>query len=252
MINGIQVSSFRPVLTTVDEVRTACARMHAMGCRAVQLQWIDPSVPIGEIVQALTDNDLYSVSVQEIYETFLEQKDYFLRLNAATGGTWVCVSRIPARCRSLSGLQALKAEWQALMDELAPLGMKLCFHPVSADYEPVEGVDAIAWLMEALPQMDMCLDLFHCRRMGVSMTEMLHRWRGRVCMVHFKDYTLQADGAEKLVPAGSGDTCWDGVAAACMDAGVGYAFVEQERWDGDPFSALEQAFVWLNGQTGQA
>lgn len=251
MINGIQVSSFKPILTTAEEVRTACAHMRAMGCRAVQLQWIDLSVPIEEIAQALKDNELYSVSVQEIYETFLQQKDYFLRLNTATGGTWVCVSRIPARCRSAAGLEALKVEWQALIDELAPMGMKLCFHPVSADYEPVDGMDAITWLMEALPQMDMCLDLFHCSRMGVSMAEMLRRWRGRICMVHFKDYTLQADGAVKLAPAGSGDIDWTGVAAACLETGVPYAFVEQERWEGDPFAALEQALVWLNGETGR-
>lgn len=240
MINGIQVSSFKPVLTTADEVRAACAQMQAMGCRAVQLQWIDLSVPVEVIAQALKDNGLYSVSVQEIYETFLAQKDYFLRLNAATGGTWVCVSRIPARCRSLAGLQVLRDEWQALMDELAPLGMKLCFHPVSADYEPVDSVDAVAWLMEALPQLDLCLDLFHCSRMSVSMTDLLHRWQGRVCMVHFKDYTAQADGAIRLVPAGSGDICWDGVVRACMETGVRYAFVEQERWEGDPFAALAQ------------
>lgn len=249
MINGIQVSSFKPVLTTVDEVRTACAQMRAMGCRAVQLQWIDFAVPVEAIAQALKDNELYSVSVQEIYETFQEHKDYFLRLNEATEGTWVCVSRIPARCKSLAGLQALKDEWQALIDELAPLGMKLCFHPVSADYEPVDGIDAITWLMEALPQMDMCLDLFHCNKMGLSMTGMLRRWQGRICMVHFKDYTAQADGTIKLVPAGSGNTCWEGVADACTETGVAYAFVEQERWEGDPFAALGQALQWLNGET---
>lgn len=46
MKTGIQVSSFRPVLTTREEVRKAFEKMAAMGCDTVQLQWIDPSVSV--------------------------------------------------------------------------------------------------------------------------------------------------------------------------------------------------------------
>ena len=62
-------------------------------------------------------------------------------------------------------------------------------------------------------------------------------------MVHFKD---SRDG--HLVPAGQGDTPWEGVAQACRDAGVEYAFVEQETWDGDPFQCLQEALGWLKQQ----
>ena len=63
-------------------------------------------------------------------------------------------------------------------------------------------------------------------------------------MVHFKDAA-----GEALVPAGQGDTNWNGVVEACMEACVPYAFVEQERWDRDPFICLKEAMDWLSQES---
>lgn len=68
----------------------------------------------------------------------------------------------------------------------------------------------------------------------------IRNYAGRICMVHFKDAV-----GDTLVPAGQGDTNWSGVAKACVDANVPYAFVEQERWDRDPYACLKEAMDWL-------
>ena len=41
---GIQVSSLKPLLLNEAQTREAFSRMASLGCRVVQLQWIDPSV----------------------------------------------------------------------------------------------------------------------------------------------------------------------------------------------------------------
>lgn len=265
---GIQVSSFRPVLKTAEEVSVACKQMRSMGCRVVQLQWIDMSVPIDSIAEAMRENDLVSVSVQEIYETFLQNKVYYLDLMEATGSTWLCISRIPADRKSPEGLPLFFEELRELMAELKERGMKLCFHPVSADYELTghstmatntmmgPSTMAIDVMMEALPEMDLCLDLYHCLRCGIDVPAMLKKYEGRICMVHFKEgqkreVTLQ-DGTisekEVLVPVGSGDTDWTDIIRACQATKVPYIFAEQESWEGDPFEALAQGFHYLKSQ----
>jgi sugar phosphate isomerase/epimerase len=245
---GIQVSSFRPVLTTEQEVALAFQRMKAMGCDTVQLQWIDPAVSIEFIGETLKNTGIVSVSVQDFYETIRENRDYYDTLNGATGGTWICVSRIPERLKTREGLDLYVAELRAMASELALLGQKLCFHPVSGDFAPIAGLDPVEYLLEAMPELMICADLYHLNKSGKDMCAWLRRYAGRVCMVHFKDSRTDENGKEELVPAGQGDTDWTGVVEACVETGVEYGFAEQERWQGDPFDRLKEAFDWLAGQ----
>lgn len=248
MKTGIQVSSFRPVLTTEKEVRTAFENMKAMGCSTVQLQWIDPSVSIEYIVKTLKETGITSVSVQDFYQTVLENKAYYYDLNRLTGGIWICVSRIPERLKTRAGLDRYIAELRVMASELEAMGQKLCFHPVSADFVPIGGIDPVAYLLDAMPELSVCFDLYHLNKSGKNMISWLKRYGRRVCMVHFKDSRLRPDGTEELVPAGQGDVNWEGVVEACVETGVQYAFAEQERWQGDPFERLKEAFDWINRQ----
>ena len=240
---GIQVSSLKPLLNTPEQVDQVFARMAQMGCRWVQLQWIDPAVSPEDIAAALNRHGLCSVSVQDFYTAVRENLPYYVTLNQHTGGRWLCVSRIPEEYKSPQGLAAFALELDALNEKISPLGQQVCFHPVTADFQAVPGLDAVEFLLEKLPWMPLCLDLYHLNRCCGDMPGYIRRHAGRICMVHFKD---SRDG--HLVPAGQGDTPWEGVAQACRDAGVEYAFVEQETWDGDPFQCLQEALGWLKQQ----
>lgn len=243
MIPGVQISSLKPLLTSSRQVADAFRRIRAMGCTTVQLQWIDPSVPAAEIAQALKHADLTSVSVQDFYESVRENTEYYIDLNAQTGGTWLCVSRIPERLKSLAGLDGYIEELYSLQKQLNPFSQKLCLHPVHADFEPIEGVCPVEYLLTHMPEMNVCLDLYHLNKRGFCLPEWIGKYASRICMVHFKD---EKDG--RLVPAGQGDTDWTGVTAACLKASVPYAFVEQETWDRDPFDCLHEALEWLKSQ----
>ena len=247
MINGIQVSSLKPLLLTQGQVALAFRNMRALGCTAVQLQWIDPSVPIPFIARCLKENGMNSVSVQDFYDLVVKNLSYYTGLNAATGGTWLCVSRIPDRLKTPEGLDAYIAELRAMQEELTPLGQKICFHPVTADFTAVPGMNAAEYLFEHMPELEICLDLYHLDRNCADMPGFIRRYAGRICMVHFKDSI-----GDTLVPAGQGAVNWKGVVKACLDAGVPYAFAEQERWDRDPYICLKEAMTWLDQEIARA
>ena len=241
MVNGIQVSSLKPLLLTAEQVQTAFAQMKAIGCDTVQLQWIDPSVSVEEIAEAMQNNGIRSVSVQDFYDLVLSDLDYYVRLNAVTGGTWLCVSRIPERLKSPEGLDVYIEELRTLQAQLTPLGQKICFHPVSGDYTAVPGMNAVEYLLEHMPELDICLDLYHLNRNCSDMPGFIRRYGNRICMVHFKDSIR-----DTLVPAGQGEACWNGVVSACLEVGVPYAFAEQERWDRNPYDCLKEAMDWVD------
>lgn len=240
MKTGIQVSSLKPLLTTAPEVREAFRKMAELGSAPVQLQWIDPAVPAREIAAALKENGMISVSVQDFYQLVKDNFEYYVNLNKATGGTWLCVSRIPGEHKSREGLDAFARELENMQRKLESLGQKLCFHPVTADFQAVPGMNPVEYLFDRLPWMDICLDLYHLDRNCDDMPGFIRRYAGRIPMVHFKD---SREG--KLVPAGQGEVDWTGVVEACLDAGVEYGFVEQETWDRDPYDCLGEALTWL-------
>ena len=240
---GVQISSLKPLLTTPEKVLAAFRRVADIGARVVQLQWVDPAVPPEAVAAALREAGLVSVSVQDFYDSVAADREYYIRMNELTGGEWLCVSRVPDRFKSAEGLARYAGELNDLNEALKSRGQRLCFHPVAADYKEVEGVSPVEWLMNQLGDMKLCLDLYHLARAGVDMPRFIDKWAASVVMVHFKD---AKNGA--LVPAGQGDTPWDGVVGACLRAGVPWAFVEQESWDRDPCDCLKEAMDWVNGQ----
>lgn len=240
MKTGIQVSSLKPLLKTPEQVRIAFEQMAALGYEYVQLQWIDPAVPIADIAGAMEKTGMKSLGTQDFYMAVMENLEYYVNLNAATGGTWLTVSRIPERCKSPEGLDLFAGELTQLQEKLTPLGQKVCLHPVSADFTAVPGMNAVEYLLGKLPWLELCLDLYHLDKNCDHMPDFIRRYTGRVPMVHFKDHR---EG--RLVPAGQGQVNWEGVTAACLDAGVHYALAEQESWDRDPYDCLGEALDWL-------
>lgn len=240
---GIQVSSLKPRLLDAEQVRAAFANMKKLGCDVVQLQWIDKSVPPEVIANAMAENGIVSVSVQDFYQLVAQDFEYYVNLNKATGGKWLCVSRIPEEHKSREGLDAYISELRAMQKRLDAYGQKLCFHPVSTDFAAVPGFDAVGYLFDAMPELDICLDLYHLNRNCADMPAYIRKYAGRVCMVHFKDAI-----GDTLVPAGQGEVNWNGVVKACVETGVLYGFVEQERWDRDPYACLGEALDWLQAE----
>lgn len=243
MKTGIQVSSLRPLLTTPEQVEEAFQKLAGLGCRYVQLQWIDPCVLIDDIAWCMSCFRQESLGVQDFYTLVQEDLDYYVNLNAVTRGRWLTVSRIPEPYKSPEGLDRFAGELEALQRKLEPLGQRVCFHPVSADYAAVPGMNPVEYLLEKLPWLELCLDLYHLDKNCDDMPGFIRRYAGRIPMVHFKDHR---DG--RLVPAGQGAVNWAGVVKACLEAGVEYGLVEQESWDEDPYRCLHRAMQWLEGE----
>lgn len=83
---------------------------------------------------------------------------------------------------------------------------------------------------------------------GVSVTDWIRKARGRMRLIHFKDYAI-VGGAEtvetvckRFAEVGEGNLDWQAILEACRDIGVEAVAVEQDICPGDPFESLQISF----------
>lgn len=70
----------------------------------------------------------------------------------------------------------------------------------------------------------------------------------RAMAVHFKDLKVNVDNTTEMAEVGEGNLDWDGIIAACEEAGTKWALVEQDVCRNDPFASMKMSYEYLCGK----
>lgn len=243
---GIQISSLRPFLQTQRDALSAFSRLSAMGCRIVQLQWLSPSFSPQWIAKALNQAGLKSVSTQDSFEQVQKNWNYTIRLNQLCGSSHICVSGIPCGNLDEAACRRFVPEANRMVSLLAAMGMTLSFHPRAREYGKIRDKTAVELVLEQVPGIMLGLDCYHAVKAGADVVSFICRFASRIDFVHFKDFCIDKNGLEHLVPLGQGCVDWRPLICACRDANIPWIFAEQETWDKDAFSCLEESLAYLS------
>lgn len=74
---------------------------------------------------------------------------------------------------------------------------------------------------------------------------MVRRLKGRLLLIHLKDYEIRPDRAVFFAPVGHGNFDMKAIIEVAESSGVEWFIVEQDLCEGDPFTAVEQSFRWI-------
>jgi sugar phosphate isomerase/epimerase len=83
---------------------------------------------------------------------------------------------------------------------------------------------------------------------GVSVTDWIYKSKGRMPIIHFKDYAivrgavLVEDVCKRFAEIGEGNLDWVKIVKACHDTGIEFAIVEQDTCPADPFDSLAVSY----------
>ncbi len=246
---GYQASSLKAYLTTPEDVLDTFRKLHAIGYRHVQLQWIDRAVPLEATRDALHASGLACIGTQDAYTDVLADLAYYIRMNKLWGSSALCVSSFPREQMNREGIAAFIKQLEELEKRLAQEGIALTFHPLWHNYACAGGIDlqeAIASAAQGRIGLTLCVH--HIVRAGLSPVAYLKRFAGRVEVCHFKDSALFPDGREHLVPVGQGRIDWPPVFSACHETGVKWGLAEQENWQKDAFECAREAYEYITAQ----
>lgn len=246
---GYQASSLKAYLSTPDDLLTTFRRLRDIGYRHLQLQWIDPTVPLEFTAEALRETGLTCIATQDGFDEVRNNLEYYIKMNHLWGSVSLCVSSFPRAQMTSDGISHFCTEMDRMAHVLGEQGISLTFHPLGFNFEPVDGVCAVDTIMQTLSkEVGLTLCIYPAVRSGLNPVKLLERYSGRVEICHFKDSAVFPDGRECLVPLGQGQIDWPPIFEACHRTGVKWGLVEQENWQKDAFVCAKESFDYISGR----
>ena len=91
-----------------------------------------------------------------------------------------------------------------------------------------------------------CLDTHWVQRGGGDVRYWIEKLKGRIDILHLKDFALDAEKTPMFAEIGNGNLYWEGIIDAAIKSGVKYYVVEQDICPGDPFDSLKMSSEYLH------
>jgi len=217
----------------------ALRRVAELGYDAVELAGMH-DLSVTELGQLLTDLGLKVVSGHVPLPDLRSSLEQRIETYLALGADYLVCPWLPPEERSNEdGFRSIAAELDQIGARCRAQGLQFCYH--HHDFELVQfsgkyGLDIL--LLNSDPaHVQLEADTYWLKVAGVDPADYIHRWSGRVPLVHIKDVT--ASEPPTFGEVGSGILDWDEILKTSKKAGTKWYIVEQDRCPGDPFASLQ-------------
>ena len=247
---GAQFFTIRDYCRTPEALDESLKRVADIGYRHIQLSGVCPYEADWMAERLRT----YGLSVEIThfdYNRILRDPTGTIRFHDAMGCRWIGIGSNP-RGVNPEGLAAMAAEIKPVLPALIAGGHRFMYHNHHMEFARFDGKTFLDLLCETFTpeECGVTLDTYWVQAGGGDPAYWLRRLSGRVDCVHFKDMVFSPeDKAVRMAAIGDGNMNYPEILRACEDAGVQYAFVEQDNCYGvDPFLGLKRSYDWLHAQ----
>lgn len=249
---GAQLYTVRDLCKTQEETERVLKRVADIGYGAVQVSGIGPFDAAW--MKNTCDRLGLKIILTHIPEARLvNETDAVLTEHDIYHCPYIGLGAMDAKYRhTLEGFESFVGQFRPVARAIARTGRLFMYHNHHFEWERVDGVRLIDRLAEAFPadEMGFTLDTYWVQFAGGDPADWLRRLKGRVPCIHLKDMEIVNDG-QRMAPVLRGNLNWERIFAAADDAGVKWAFVEQDNAYGeDPLDCLAESYNNLRRRLG--
>ncbi|MCQ2484189.1 MAG: sugar phosphate isomerase/epimerase [Clostridia bacterium] len=248
---AIQLYTLRDFIRNAEDFDSTLARLSAMGVKDIQISGIGdiPAEKQKEII------DKYNMNVCITHKSMDWMKDDIEGIMAhhkTIGCDAIGIGSAPDEGRGSSGrVRNFIKEAEEIGKTFKENGLTFNYHNHAFEFHKLD--DYNRCMMDVLieetdPELFYFIpDVAWIHYGGQNPAEVLKKLKGRVKVLHFKDYIIDENGYRKFVSLGKGivnlKECYD---AAC-ELGIPYIAYEQDcDWvDGDAFKATEESWAFM-------
>lgn len=254
MNKGVQMYTLRDYMGSKEQVAETLGRIRKIGYDSIQAATPD-FMSHREFKDMMNEAGLGTYSANADFESMRDDPN---ALKAAVeqaeiyGVKYIAIGTLPEEMReSKEGFKLFSKQVNELSGKLKGDGIRLLYHPHALEFYSLggglKGMDII--MEETDPDgFHFSLDTHWLASAGVNMAQWLRKAKGRMELVHFKDYAI-VGGAKTVetvckdfAEVGEGNLYWPEIIEICREIGVESVAVEQDICHRSPFDCLETSF----------
>jgi len=237
-------------LAAKEGIKTLLRRVKKAGYEGIEMG-TPPGFTHGEYKEFMDETGLTVVSAAGLRYPALEGEDFSATIEEchALGAKNVMVSNMPnVVLGNPYELGRFIANLNRAGRALADAGIHLSYHNHAVDFSKVGGKTILEQIYDGTDESCVYFepDTHWIQAGGGHVITWLKKFRGRVYIVHFKDYGIDPysdhvflEGTHKLYKeVGEGNLNWPGILAECKEQGIEWCAVEQDTTQRPPFEAI--------------
>lgn len=242
-----QLYTLRDHLKTPADIATTLKKVRAIGYTTVQVSGMGP-IPEADLLALCQDTGLVICATHEGGQSILETPERVVdRLNALECQYTAYPSPGGVDLASLPSVMQLANGLNAAGKVLHEAGKVLCYHNHQLEFRKLEGRTVLETIYaETDPRyLQGEPDTYWVQNGGGDSAAWCHRLRGRLPLIHLKDYGVGTENQPVYTEIGNGNLDFPGIIAAAEHAGCQWFIVEQDTTPGDPFDSLAVSYRYI-------
>lgn len=231
-----------------EKVEDTLKQVKEMGYDAVQISGI------GKVTKELAkmymeickDLELDICATHAGLNDFEEDIDWMIEYHQMWDCKYAGIGAMGPELRNADGVLEFAERANNVGAKLKEAGITLVYHNHKFEYEKKDGKTWMDMLFDAFdPEcVEFELDTYWVQAGGANPVSWINKVDGRMSVVHFKDMKILSD-EQQFTEIGNGNLEWPEIIDACINTGVKYAAVEQDRFTDDPLASMAMSRKYL-------
>jgi len=245
---GLTLFNLRDHCKTEPDLRSTLAKVKSIGFQVVQVSAvknIEPAI----VRDAIAEAGLICCATHEPSGVIRENPQAVVeKLNTLNTKITAFPSPGGVDLEDAPAVDAMIADLDKAGAVLAEAGQKLCYHNHAFElFRPNDGPSILEQVYDKTAPEHVAaeLDTFWIQAGGGDVVAWIDKMKGRLPILHIKDYAVTAKGERYFTEIGYGNLDWPRIIAAAEQAGCEWFVIEQDRCPGDPFESMKKSFDYI-------
>lgn len=248
---GAQLYTIREFCKSREDFENSMKKIREIGYKQVQVSGVGPFgeeeiIGCGDFIRKVCDDNGLVIScthrpLQSLQENFDAEIEFHNKLGCKIIG----LGGLPKEAREDKDvlIETIKS-LNELSDKLNEKGFTFTYHNHAFEFRKIDDKTLMDYILEH-GRFSLLIDVYWLAHAGLNPVKFIKAHADRIACVHFKDKAVTTGNETAYAEVGCGNLDWDEIIAACEEADIKFAQVEQDICSDDPFECLKRSYNFL-------